>query len=108
MANIRFAVVFYTTTQIDFQGIRRPRQYLLVNKTRAIELGQKTAFHVDAGRFARLPLTADYFPELRRDTIPVRGRDPVFVNKVMERVRELRASGVPITKVDAVAPSRID
>src|SRR6516164_839233 len=73
-ARIRFAVVFYTTTQIEFQGARRPRQYLLVDKTRAIELGQKAAFHVDASRLARLPLTIDYFPELNGGTIPVRGR----------------------------------
>ena len=57
--NTRFAIVFYTTSQIDFQGARRPRQYLLVSKARAIELGQKAAFHVDASRVARLPLTAD-------------------------------------------------
>lgn len=39
-----FAIVFYTTSQIDFHGARRPRQYLLVDKARPIELGQKTAF----------------------------------------------------------------
>jgi hypothetical protein len=42
--NASFAVVFYTTSQIDYQGARRPRQYLFVNQARAIELGQKVAF----------------------------------------------------------------
>jgi hypothetical protein len=107
-SNAAFAIVFYTTTQINFQGVKRPRQYLLVDKTRAIELGQKAAFHVDASRIARLPLTADYFPEFNGDTIPVRAHDPDFVNKVMERVRELAASGFAITKVDAVSPSHLD
>ena len=56
-----FAIVFYTTSQMDYQGARRPRQYLLVDKARAIELGQKTAFQVDASRIARLPLTTITF-----------------------------------------------
>jgi hypothetical protein len=106
--NTKFAVVFYTTTHIDFQGVKRPRQYLLVNKTSAIELGHKAAFHVDASRIARLPLTKDYFPELNGDKIIVRARDPEFVNKVMERLRELTTMGFQITKVDTVPPSRLD
>src|ERR1700686_327881 len=69
-----FAIVFYTTSQTDYQGVRRPRQYLYVNKARAMELGQKVAFHVDASRIARLPLTTDYFPELRDKTVQVIGR----------------------------------
>src|SRR5215472_16715252 len=36
--NTRFAIVFYTTFQIDFHGSRRPRPYLFVNETRALEL----------------------------------------------------------------------
>jgi hypothetical protein len=79
--NTRFAIVFYTTSQIDFQGARRPRQYLFVNKARAAELGQKTAFHVDASRIARLPLTADYFPELSQNAISATARDADFVSK---------------------------
>jgi hypothetical protein len=53
----RFAVVFYTTSQTGYQGARQPRQYLFVSQANAIELGQKAAFHVDASRIARLPLT---------------------------------------------------
>jgi hypothetical protein len=63
-----------------------------------MELGQKVAFHVDASRIARLPLTTDYFPELRR----VIGRDPDFVVKVEQRLRELIAAGFSVAKVDAV------
>ncbi|MGB8399377.1 MAG: hypothetical protein WCE35_11325 [Bradyrhizobium sp.] len=97
-----FAIVFYTTSQIDYHGARRPRQYLLVDKARAIELGQKTAFQVDASRIARLPLTTDYFPEMAGTAIPVRGQDPGFATRVEERLKELIANGFEITKVDAV------
>lgn len=97
-----FAVVFYTTSRTDYQGARRPRQYLFVSHARAIELGQKAAFQVDASRIARLPLTTDYFPELAANAIPVRGRDPELATRVEERLRELVASGFEITRVDAV------
>lgn len=97
-----FAIVFYTTSQTDYHGARRPRQYLFVNKAKATELGQKTAFHVDASRIARLPLTTDYFPEMTENAIPVRGHDPDFVTVVEGRLRELIATGFEITRVDAV------
>jgi hypothetical protein len=101
-AEISFAIVFYTTSRTDYHGARRPRQYLLVNKARALDLGQKAAFHVDASRIARLPLTSDYFPEMAGNTIPVRGRDPKLVVKAEERLRELVEAGVEITKIDTV------
>jgi hypothetical protein len=100
--NTRFAIVFYTTTQTDYRGARRPRQYLFVNKARAAELGQKAAFYVDASRIARLPLTTDYFPQLGANALPVTARDADFVTKVEDRMRELIAVGFDITKVDAV------
>jgi hypothetical protein len=65
-------------------------------------LGQKAAFHVDASRIARLPLTTGYFPELVGDTIRVRGRDTELVARVEERLRELIAVGVEVARVDAV------
>jgi hypothetical protein len=65
-------------------------------------LGQKAAFEVDASRIARLPLTADYFPELAANSIAVRGRDPELVTRVEERLRELVAAGFEITRVDAI------
>jgi hypothetical protein len=71
---VSFAIVFYTTSQTDNQGTRRPRQYLFVDKARALKLGQKTAFQVDASRIARLPLTTGYFPEMAGNIIPIRGR----------------------------------
>lgn len=97
-----FAIVFYTTSQTDYQGARRPRQYLLVSKARAMELGQKVAFHVDASRIARLPLTRDYFPGLSDKVVPAIGRDPDFVMKVEQRLKELIAAGFRIAKVDVV------
>ena len=97
-----FALVFYTTSQIDYQGAQRPRQYLLVSKARAEELGQKTAFHVDASRVARLPLTPEYFPEMAGDALPSRGHDSAFVTRVEERLRELIAAGFTITRVDSI------
>jgi hypothetical protein len=104
--NASFAVVFYTTSQIDYQGARRPRQYLFVNQARAIELGQKVAFHVDASRVARLPLTAEYFPEVVENTISVRGHDPELATKVEGRLRELVATGFEITTVDVIGHRR--
>lgn len=98
-----FAIVFYTTSRTDHQGARRPRQYLFVSQARAMELGQKAAFQVDASRIARLPLTANYFPEMAGNAIPVRGRDAELVTRVEERLRELVAAGVEIIRTDAVA-----
>src|SRR5580704_12832636 len=74
-----FAIVFYTTSQIDFHGARRPRQYLFVSRARAEQLGQRTAFQVDASRIARLPLTTAYFPEMAGGNVSICGRDPEFV-----------------------------
>jgi len=102
----RFAIVFYTTSQTDYQGATRPRPFLFVDKVRATQLGQKTAFHVDASRIARLPLTADYFPELGRKAIPKSAQDPDFVTKVEVRLRELIAGGFEITRVDALTRPR--
>src|SRR4051812_45502493 len=48
--NTRFAIVFYTTSRTEYQGARRPRQYLFVSQARAMELGQKVAFQIDASR----------------------------------------------------------
>jgi len=101
-----FAIVFYTTLQTDYQGARRPRQYLFVAKERAVELGQKTAFQIDATRIARLPLTTDYFPEMIEHSARVHGRDPELVAKVEDRLRELVAAGVEITRIDAVGRYR--
>jgi hypothetical protein len=53
--SVRFAIVFYTTTQIQHEGARRPRQYILVDEARARELGQRRAFHVDASRMLAFP-----------------------------------------------------
>jgi hypothetical protein len=103
--DIAFAIVFYTTSQTDYHGQRRPRQYIFVNETRAVGLGQRSAFHIDASRIARLPLTTDYFPELVGSTIPVRGRDPAVVARVEERLRDLIATGFEVIKVDAVMRS---
>src|ERR1043166_1804120 len=75
---LRFAIVFYTTSQIEFHGLRRPRQYLFVDELRAKELHQRRAFHVDASRIARLPLTLEYFPKLH-DAVSVLARDPELV-----------------------------
>src|SRR5262249_52802240 len=101
--NIRFAIVFYTTSQIEYQGARRPRQYLFVSKSKAIELGQKTAFHVDASRIARLPVRTDYFPEMTGSAIIIHGHDAELVMKVEDRLRVLVRAGFHLTKVDAIA-----
>ena len=70
--NVNFAIVFYTTSQTDYQGARR------------------------------LPLTRDYFPEMVDQNVRVIGRDPILVAKVEQRLRELIAAGFRIGQVDAV------
>ncbi|HXW27041.1 MAG TPA: hypothetical protein VEK73_20020 [Xanthobacteraceae bacterium] len=100
--NTKFAIVFYTTSQIEYQGSRRPRQYVFVNETRAKELHQRRAFHVDASRVARLPLTREYFPDLTDDVLPTVGRDADLVARVEERLAALIAAGLQISKVDLV------
>ena len=100
---VPFAIVFYTTSQTDYQGARRPRQYLFVSRTKAIALGQKTAFNLDVSRIARLPLTREYFPEMAGSSIPKYGRDLELVAKAEERLRQFLATGVQLTKIDAVA-----
>jgi hypothetical protein len=104
--NTPFAIVFYTTSQIAYEGSRRPRQYLFVDQNKARALNQRRAFHVDASRIARLPLTKVYFPGLIDDRIPAIGRDPGFVAKVEERLLELRAAGLAVSKVDRVREAR--
>ena len=101
-----FAIVFYTTSQTDYPGLQRPRQYLFVSKAKAIALGQKAAFVVDASRIARLPLAPEYFPEMTESTIAIRGNDADLAGKAEERLRELIASGSKITRVDAAARNR--
>jgi hypothetical protein len=54
-------IVFYTTSQTEYPGTTRPRQYLFVDETRAKQLRQRRAFHIDVSRVARLPLTREYF-----------------------------------------------
>jgi hypothetical protein len=67
-----------------------------------MELGQKAAFQIDASRIARLPLTIGYFPEMAGNAVSVRGRDPELVTKVEDRLRELVAAGLEITRTDAL------
>jgi hypothetical protein len=99
-----FAIVFYTSTQTDYHGAKRPRQYIFVDSTSAARFGQNKAFHIDASRIARLPLTAQYFPELDRNTTPVKGRDADLVLKVEERLKELIATGFEVKRMDATRP----
>jgi hypothetical protein len=98
----KFAIVFYTTSQVEYQGEARPRQYLFVSENRARELHQRRAFQIDASRVARLPLTPEYFPGLRDDGIATAGQDPDLVTKVEEKLAALVAAGFQIRKVDRV------
>jgi len=100
------AVVAYTTTRVSFEGQRRPRQHLLVDEVQAVALGQSKAFHVDASRIARLPITSDYFPDLHDGVITPFGRDEAFVDTVFERIRFLLANGYQITPIDLTLSGR--
>lgn len=98
----RFAIVFYTTSRTEYEGARRPRQHVFVDEARANTLGQKSAFHIDASRVARLPLTNEYFPGLALENMHIYGRDPELVGRVEKRLEELLATGFDIRKVDHV------
>jgi hypothetical protein len=101
----QFAIVVYTTSRVAFEGNRRPRQHLLVDASQAAALGQATSFHVDVSRVARLPLSPDYFPDMRDGVIPTFGRDPSFVGVIVKRQRELIDAGFRIVPVDVASRS---
>jgi hypothetical protein len=69
----------------------------------ALGLGQRRAFHVDASRIARLPLTVEYFPELSGGAIRTCAHDPDFVAKVERRLGQPIANGFEITKTNVVS-----
>lgn len=96
VADVPTALVYYTTTRTEHAGAKRPRQFLLVDKGRARQLGQKVAFHVDASRIALLPIVRDYFPELIGQKTLTHGNDAAFVEVVERRTQELRATGFNI------------
>jgi hypothetical protein len=102
----RFAIVVYTTSRVTYEGSRRPPQHLLVDASQAAALGQRTAFHVDVSRVARLPLNSDYFPDMREGVIPTFGRDRGFVEKVLKRQRELMEAGFRIVPVNPASRSQ--
>lgn len=102
----RFAIVVYTTSRVTYEGSRRPPQHLLIDASQAKALGQRTSFHVDVSRVARLPLNSDYFPDMRDSVIPTFGRDRGFVEKVLNRQRSLMDAGFRIVPVDLVSRSQ--
>jgi len=104
LGSTNFAIVFYTTSQIAYEGARRPRQYLLVDEARAQALGQRKPFHVDASRIARLPVTTDYFPRTERGDMHIFGHDPEFVATVEHRLEALLAAGLEVVRDDHASP----
>jgi hypothetical protein len=90
----------------DYAGTRRPRQYLFVDDVRAKTLNQRKAFHVDASRIARLPLTNEYFPGLESENVSVISRDPAFVSIIERRLEELLSANFEIRRVDHASPAR--
>jgi hypothetical protein len=95
------AIVFYTTSQIDYPGLKRPRQYMFIDAERATQLGQKLAFNIDASRVALLPLGVEYFPDLDRGVIKTFGRSPDLASRVVKKQIELAAAGFAIERTDA-------
>ena len=104
--NERFAIVVYTTTRTSFRGNARPRQHLLVDESQATALGQMKSFHVDVSRVARLPISPEYFPDMRNGIIPTFGADRSLVDAVVRRQRELIDAGYIIVPIDLVARLR--
>lgn len=102
---MRFAIVFYTTSQVAHAGVRRPRHHIVVDEGKARMLGQRGTFLIDVTRIARLPLSKAYFPTLAQHTVAVLGHDPRLVAAVERRLTELMAEGLIVHKVDHVPPS---
>ncbi|BAM88651.1 hypothetical protein S58_26450 [Bradyrhizobium oligotrophicum S58] len=55
---------------------------------------------MDVSRIARLPMTADYFPDLHNGAVSNFGQDPAMAAKVTLRIRELIANGFEVMPVD--------
>ena len=105
----RAAIVFYTTSRTQFEGLRRPRHLIHVDEAGSLRLGQAKAFDIDVTRLALLPITAAYFPELTGGVVPVHGRDAHVVDAVERRLGELKASGYviePVNCISSPAPGR--
>ena len=98
-------VVFYTTSQTSYVGVKRPRHLIHVDERKALSLGQGKAFDIDASRLALLPVSHAYFPEFDGQTLPHHGQDPNVASVVERRVAELKASGHRIDAVRLVPPA---
>lgn len=99
------AIVFYTTSQVAFEGGKRPRHLIHVDETKSKELGQAKAFDIDVTRIALLPVTQDYFPQMAKGAVPYRGQDPHAAKAAEKRLAELRAAGHDIELTKRLAPS---
>lgn len=98
-------IVFYTTTQTAFAGLKRPRHLIHVDEGRAQALGQGKAFDIDASRTALLPVSRAFFPEYDGQVTPTYGQDPHVATVVEGRVAELAKAGYQIDAVDLVVRS---
>jgi hypothetical protein len=98
-------IVFYTTSQVTYEGARRPRHLIHVDEFKATALGQAKAFDIDVTRVALLPVTTSYFPELRDGMVRTYGWDTHLAGVVERRLAELKASGHRIDLVRAEGPA---
>jgi hypothetical protein len=83
IADLAFVVVAYTTSRVSFEGARRPRQQLYVDRAQATLLGQKP-FVIDASRVARLPIASAYFPDIQHGSVPISGHDIHLARAVID------------------------
>lgn len=94
-------IVFYTTSQVTYDGTRRPRHLIHVDEPKATALGQAKAFDIDVTRVALLPVTASYFPDLKDGAVRTYGQDAHVAAVVERRLSELKVSGHRIDLVRA-------
>src|SRR5947208_2252841 len=59
------AVAAYTTSQAWPTGMPVPRGVHRVSQAAAVAMGQQRAFVVDARKIAFMPITEEFFPQLR-------------------------------------------
>jgi hypothetical protein len=67
-------VAIYTSSQVGKFGANLPTGVISVPVDRAQKSGNRTAFFIEVGRRASMPLSTDYFPELDRPGFGIAGR----------------------------------
>lgn len=97
-------IAVFTTTR-DRGDRPKAKGEIEINAAQARELGQSSAFHIDAKRIAVMPLTLDYFPDLDEATCGIRGRSERLAKAALLRFREIAAETPEL--IDYLGPEEL-